>query len=262
MTFIAVMGGACSHSTTRTSATSSGRTTSSTAGATTTVSAAGPLAGKTVVIDPGHNGGNGSASAVINKPVWNGRAPEACDTTGAATASGYAEHTFNWKVGQYLKIDLERAGARVVLTRPTDTGVGPCITERAAIGNRERTDAAVSIHADGGPVSGRGFAILEPVADGPNDSVIESSRRLGDALKAAFLATGMPISTYDGVNGIQPRNDLAGVNLTSVPKVFVECGNLNNDIDAALLMSTAWQRQAADALAKGLTSFLVGPSGG
>ena len=46
-------------------------------------------------------------------------------------------------------------GATVVLTRTSNTGVGPCVTERAAIGNRARADAAISIHADGGPPGGR-----------------------------------------------------------------------------------------------------------
>ena len=90
-----------------------------------------------------------------------------------------------------------------------------------------------------------------------------ASKRLGSALRAAFLAdTGMPISTYDGVNGVQPRDDLAGLNLSTVPKVFIECGNMVNATDAALLVSPAWQQQAARALAKGLTDFLEGARSG
>ncbi len=225
--------------------------------------ASGRLAGKTILVDPGHNGGNASDPAFINKPVWNGRESEACDTAGAATRAGYAESTFDWNVAQLLKADLESQGARVVLTRMSNTGVGPCITERAAIGNQARADAAVSIHADSGPAGGRGFAILEPVADRINDAIIEPSKRLGSALRAAFLAdTGMPISTYDGVNGVQPRDDLAGLNLSTVPKVFIECGNMVNATDAALLVSPAWQQQAARALAKGLTDFLEGARSG
>ena len=47
--------------------------------------------------------------------------------------------------------------------------------------------------------------------------------------------TGMPVSTYDGADGLQPRNDLAGLNLTTVPKVLIETGNMRNATDAALL---------------------------
>jgi N-acetylmuramoyl-L-alanine amidase len=146
-----------------------------------------------------------------------------------------------------------------VLTRTSNSGVGPCVTRRAAIGNQVHANAAISIHADGGPPGGRGFTILEPVADGINNAIIGPSVILGADLRTAFAAgTGEPQSTYDGTNGIQPRNDLAGTNLSTVPKVFIECGNMRNAADAALLTSRAWQAKAAQAIATGLTIFLKG----
>ena len=213
-----------------------------------------------VAIDPGHNGGNGGDPAFINKLIFNGRSSEACDTTGTETDGGYTEAQFNFNVAQALTADLQGAGAKVVLTRTTNTGVGPCVTDRAAIGNQAHADAAISIHADGGPASGRGFAILEPVADGPNNAIVAPSAVLGQDLRNTFLAgTGEPVSTYDGTNGIQPRDDLGGINLSTVPKVFVECANMRNATDAALLTSPAWQKQVADALAQGITGFLHPP---
>ena len=219
--------------------------------------ASGILDGKVVVIDPGHNGGNVAAPSVINRLIWNGRETETCDTTGTQTDGGYTEAQFNWNVARYLAADLRAEGATVVLTRTSDTGVGPCVTERAAIGNEVRGNAAVSIHADGGPAYGRGFAILEPVADGTNDAIIGPSAFLGADLRAAFAAgTGEPVSSYDGIDGIQPRNDLAGTNLSTIPKVFVECANMRNAADAALVTSPRWQAKAARAIAAGLTTFL------
>jgi N-acetylmuramoyl-L-alanine amidase len=217
------------------------------------------LAGKVVVIDPGHNGDNFTDPAYIDSPVFNGREEESCDTTGTATDSGYTEAQFNFNVAEYLAADLRAQGATVVLTRNSNTGVGPCVTVRAAIGNEAHADAAVSIHADGGPPGGRGFAVLEPVADGGNDGVIGSSAALGSDVRAAFLAgTGEPVSDYQGSNGIEPRDDLAGLNLTTVPKVLVECANMRNAIDASLVVSPSWQQQAAAALDSGITQFLAG----
>src|SRR5689334_15773583 len=100
----------------------------------------GPLDGKVVVVDPGHNGGNAAAGAIISRPVWNGRETEACDTAGTQTADGYPESLFTWRVGLELTADLRAEGASVVLTRTSDTGVGPCITQRAAIGNEAGAD--------------------------------------------------------------------------------------------------------------------------
>jgi N-acetylmuramoyl-L-alanine amidase len=214
--------------------------------------------GKVVAVDPGHNGGNGADPSFINQVIFNGRESEACDTAGAATDGGYTEALFNWNVAQDLVADLRAQGASVVLTRTSNTGVGPCVTERAAVGNNAHADAAVSIHADGGPAAGRGFAILEPVADGVNNAIVAPSQALGADLRTAFAAgTGEPVSTYDGINGIQPRDDLAGTNLSTVPKVFVECANMRNPTDASLLVNPAWQQAAARAIAVGLAGFLA-----
>ncbi len=216
-----------------------------------------PLAGKIVGIDPGHNGLNYTAPQIINQPIWNGQEDESCDTTGTETAGGYTEAEYNFNVATYLAADLESEGAQVVLTRPNNEGIGPCVTTRAAIINNAHANVAVDIHADGGPVNGRGFAVLEPVADGPNTGVIGSSATFATIMRNAFLAdTGMPVSSYDGVAGLEPRNNLAGLNLTTVPKVLIECGNMQNATDAALLVTTAFQQSAAAAMARAITTYL------
>jgi hypothetical protein len=88
------------------------------------------------------------------------------------------------------------------------------------------TDVAIDIHADGGPTWGRGFTVLEPVTDGPNDKIIASSVRFGRYVHRAFLAgTPLRASDYYGHDGYKFRADLAGLNLTTVPKVLIECGS-------------------------------------
>src|SRR5580700_10436223 len=166
-----------------------------------------PLAGKVIGIDPGHNGRNSGDPGYINRLVWNGREWENCDTTGTETDGGYTEAQFNWNVARYLRADLIKYGAKVVMTRTSNTGVGPCVNTRAQIINRAHANVAIDIHADGGPASGRGFTVLEPVADGPNDRVIGSSRRFGSDVRSAFLSmTTMPVSTYDGVGAVAYRD--------------------------------------------------------
>jgi N-acetylmuramoyl-L-alanine amidase len=216
-----------------------------------------PLAGKIIGIDPGHNGGNFTHPAAMARLIWNGAEWETCDTTGTETDSGYTEAQFNFNVALDLRADLLRDGAQVVMTRTGDDGVGPCVNRRAEIINAARANVAVDIHADGGPVSGRGFTILEPVADGPNDSVIATSRRFGADVRQAMLAgTPMPESDYVGVDGILPRDDLAGLNLTTVPKVLIECGNMRNATDAGLLVTARFQQQVAAALTAAIVRFL------
>ncbi len=219
-----------------------------------------PLAGKVVGIDPGHNGRNYTDPAYIDHLIWNGREREACDTTGTETDSGYTEAQFNFNVARYLAGDLRAEGARVVLTRTGNDGVGPCVPRRSAIINEAHADVAIDIHADGGPAGGRGFTVLEPVADGPNDRVIGASRAFGRIVLEDFHAvTRMPVSDYDGRNGVSDRNNLAGLNLTTVPKVLVECGNMRNATDAAMLVRRSFQQLAARAFAEAITSYLTAP---
>jgi len=219
--------------------------------------AAKPLAGITVGIDPGHNGLNGTDPSFINHIIWNGRENETCDTTGTQTAGGYTEARYNFNVARYLRAALRADGAHVVMTRPDNNGVGPCVDRRAQILNHSGAQVAIDIHADGGPAWGRGFTVLEPVADGPNDQVIGSSERFGADVRAALLAhTSMPESDYYGSHGIQFRNDLAGLNLTTVPKVLIESGNMVNATDAAMLTSPRFQRQFAAALLAAILTFL------
>ena len=225
-----------------------------------TVSSGQPLAGKVVAVDPGHDGGNGADPSAINAPVFNGVGSEACDTAGTDTADGYTEHAYNFDVALRLQALLQSEGAMVVLTRTTDTGVGPCINQRAAIGNNAHAAAAVSIHADGGPVGGRGFTVIEPLPDGYNNAIISASDVLdSDMVRAYQFATGMPTSNYDGTNGISQRGDLGGLNLSTVPKVLVETGNMKSPVDAALLENAQFRQQVARGLAEGITLFLTSP---
>jgi N-acetylmuramoyl-L-alanine amidase len=228
---------------------------------TPTPTPAAPLAGKTIGIDPGHNGQNKDDPAYLARMVWNGRAMETCDTTGTESDSGYAEAAFTFAVSTDLRADLIRDGAKVVMTRQNNDGVGPCVDRRAQILNAARANVAIDIHGDGGPASGRGFTVLDPVADGPNDGVIASSLRFGTDVHAALLAhTSMPVADYYGQNGYISRDDLAGLNLTTVPKILIECGNMRNATDARLMTTPAFQQQLAAAFTTAIITFLKPPA--
>lgn len=218
----------------------------------------GSLAGKVIVIDPGHNGGNASHPAMINKKVNVINAMKACNTTGTATNDNYPEHAFTWDVSLRLAKILRAKGAKVILTRENDKGVGPCVDERAKIANRAHADASLAIHGDGAPASGHGFHIIEPaVIKGHNEQVVPRSRRLGLDMRNAFhQGTGIPYSSYLGKRGIDIRSDLGGLNVATVPAVFIECGNMRNAGDAAKMKSPAGRQRMAEALAQGFVTFL------
>lgn len=224
----------------------------------------GPLAGRTVVIDPGHNPRNRDHTAEISRQVDVGNGHKECDTTGTATNSGYAEALFTLDVSHRMRDLLEEQGARVVLTYDGDRPYGPCVDERARIGNKAEADAVVSVHADGSAAGNRGFHVLLPgrVRAGAADTtdIVGPSRDLGTRIAGLFVrATGSAPSNYiGGHTGLDTREDLGGLNLSTVPKVFIECGNMRDPKDAALLTSGAWRQKAAQGIADGITSYLKG----
>ncbi|MCW7943656.1 N-acetylmuramoyl-L-alanine amidase [Streptomyces hygroscopicus] len=226
--------------------------------------ASGALRGKVVVIDPGHNPGNVQHATEINRKVNIGTNWKECDTTGTSTNSGYTEARFTLDVARRLRTILQQQGATVKFTQDGDRPWGPCVDERARFGNEAHADAAISIHADGAAEGDRGFHVILPasVHQGAADTrpIMASSRSLGERVAGSFVrVTGSAPSNYvGGGTGLVVRDDLGGLNLSTVPKVFIECGNMRDSKDAALLTSDAWRQKAAQGISEGIVSFLRG----
>ena len=212
------------------------------------------IAGMVVFIDPGHNGSN---DASISRQVPTGRGgTKDCQTTGTATNSGYMEHTFTWDTALRVRAELNALGVRTAMSRGDDTGLGPCVDARANMANAMHPNAVVSIHADGGPPSGRGFHVnysappLNQAQAGPS---VQYARFMRDQLQAS----GIPPANYIGQDGLYGRSDLAGLNLAQYPSILVECGNMKNPADSALLESPEGRQKYADALVRGVAGFLA-----
>ncbi|WP_053727125.1 N-acetylmuramoyl-L-alanine amidase [Streptomyces sp. WM6378] len=227
-------------------------------------SGVGPLTGKTVVIDPGHNPNNFRHTEEINEPVDIGTNKKECDTTGTETNDGYTEAEFTLDVSHRIRAILEKQGAKVVFTQDGDRTFGPCVDERARIGNQAKADAVVSVHADGADEGQRGFHVILPakVKGGAADTapIVGPSRELGVRIAGKFVQdTGMNASNYVGDGtALDVRSDLGGLNLSTVPKVFIECGNMRDSRDSALLKSADWHQKAAQGIADGIMAFLGG----
>jgi N-acetylmuramoyl-L-alanine amidase len=210
-----------------------------------------------VVLDPGHNGANAAHPDEINRPVPAGRGrTKACNTTGTATNAGYPEHAFTWDVAVRVRDLLTANGVKVVLTRPDDNGVGPCVDRRAGIGNESDAAAVVSIHADGSTdQTAHGFHIAYS-APPLNEAQGEPSTRLATTMRDAMMADGFATSTYIGSAGLSPRDDLGGLNLSERPAVLVECGNMRNPAEAAKFSSPEGRESYAKAIAHGILLYV------
>jgi N-acetylmuramoyl-L-alanine amidase len=223
------------------------------------------LAGKTVFLDPGHQGTNHTEN--LSKQVSDGRGgTKDCQTTGMTALGGTPEHTITWNVAQLVKTSLESVGAKVVMSRADDSGWGGCVDDRARAANASGAQVAVSIHADststGSDAQNHGFHVIVPtlpIPDATANAVQTGAGRTASTdMRDAYEKAGFTGANYADVkDGIQERSDIAGPALTTVPDVFLEMGNGSNPDDAKILESTEGQVKHAIAITTGIVDFLL-----
>jgi N-acetylmuramoyl-L-alanine amidase len=217
---------------------------------------AAPAVKRTILLDPGHNGGNGAHPDQINKQVPDGRGgTKPCNTTGTSTDAGYPEHKFTWDVALRVGELLLANGVNAKLTRTNDTGVGPCVNVRGEMAAKMNVDAEVSIHADGAPPSGKGFHVAYP-RPALNTAQGAPSLELATALRDALKGAGLPESTYLGKAGLAPRADLAGLNTSKRPVALIECANMRNPDEAVTVSNAAGRQRYAQAITIGILAWL------
>jgi N-acetylmuramoyl-L-alanine amidase len=220
-----------------------------------------PLAGRVVVIDPGHQLGNHRYPRQINRLVPAGGFKKPCNTTGTATDGGYPEATFTWQVSRLLKARLVGLGATVRLTRHSnrEDRWGPCVDVRGRDGNKRPADLKISIHGDGSYTPGaRGFHVIAPTDRRPwTHDIYRPSRRMALYTRAALRSVGLRVANYiAGGDGLDFRADLGTLNLSNIPTVMVELGNMRNPKDAHRMTSRSGRATYARGLALAVRRFL------
>jgi N-acetylmuramoyl-L-alanine amidase len=219
-----------------------------------------PLRGTVVAVDPGHQLGNAAHPRQVNRRVWVGLW-KPCNTTGTATRGGFPEATFTWRVSRRLAGRLRDLGAEVRLTRTTNSrdDWGPCIDRRGRFGARVGADVLVSVHGDGAAPGVSGFFVVRPGRRaGYTDDIARPSRRLALRVRAGLVDAGFERSTAYGGDGLDTRRDLGTLNMSDVPAVLVELGNMRNRGDARCMTSRRCRDRYAAGLATGLKAYLTG----
>jgi len=223
----------------------------------------------TIVIDPGHGGGD----------------------SGAHSANGDEEKSIVLSVAHRLREKLERLGRyRVVMTRTDDAFVS--LADRVKIARDNQAALFVSIHADflsrrEGDARG---ATVYTVSDRASDA---EAARLAEKENKADLIAGMDLSAqsddivnilYDlthretknfsslfqrtlvaqlkagGVLTHQDSMRSAGfvvLKAPDIPSVLVELGYLSNAEDTKNLLSDAWRDKVADGMVTAVQAFFA-----
>ncbi len=222
------------------------------------VLAAGALGGRAaqaarpiVVIDPGHDAKANPATEPIGPGSQTRKIKDGGGTRGVVT--GISEATLTLAVSKRLKLLLENAGVRVIMTRTTTAGVSMGNVARAKIANDAGADLFLRIHADGSSSSStHGTHTLIPARRrGWTDDIYAPSKRAGSLVQEALVAR---LGSQD--RGLDERSDITGFNWADVPAILVEMGFMTNPTEDRLLATPAYRAKAARGMCEGVLEFL------
>ena len=208
-----------------------------------------------VVLDPGHDLRANPATEPIGPGSTTRKIKDGGGTSGVV--SGLAEAELNLRVALRLRVLLERAGVRVVMTRTKTAGTSIGNVARARIANRASAALFLRIHADGASDSGvRGTHTLHPsLRRGWTDDIYVASTRAARIIQGEVVrALAFPD------RGLQERSDFTGFNWSDAPVVLAELGFMTNPTEDRLLATEAYQHRAALGLCRGALRFLGRPT--
>jgi len=204
-----------------------------------------------VVVDAGHDQYGNPATEPIGPGSSTRKIKDGGGTSGVV--SGLHEADLNMRVALRVRLLLERAGLRVVMTRTRTEGVSMGNIARARIANGARARLFLRIHADGSTdPRARGTHVLYPAFHaGWTDDIYAASKRAATVVQSETRrALGFPD------RGLQERTDYTGFNWADVPAILVEMGFMTNPTEDGLLATPAYQRRAAVGMCRGTLRFL------
>ncbi|MBE5810581.1 MAG: hypothetical protein E7318_06540 [Clostridiales bacterium] len=196
----------------------------------------GPLAGLTILVDPGHGGYDGGARC---------------------RDSGMWEKELNLAVSRKVRDALVSRGAQVVMTRDADvdlctpdrpaslTKKRQDMQNRIAIAREHSIDLLLSIHMN--EYRARSESGPQVFYRAGNDG----GRLLAGCLQEALIRVLQPQKQRAAMAG-----DYFILQLEA-PSALVECGFISNPTEEKLLRSADYQARLAEAIAEGVTEYVV-----
>ncbi|PGU12379.1 N-acetylmuramoyl-L-alanine amidase [Bacillus cereus] len=190
------------------------------------------LKGKTIVIDPGHGGG---------------------DRGTKGKSLGTVEKDLNLKVAQNIKKELEeRTDAKVILTREKDSSLLPETKQkeelqaRVKVAQDHSADLYISIHHDAFEDKNVKGITTHYGANKRND------KKLAKSVQEAIF--NQNINTRD--RGIR-RSDFLVLRETSAPAILIELGFTSNESDEKRMNSEEFQAKSKKGIVDGVIHYFT-----
>ena len=198
--------------------------------------------GKTIVIDPGHGGGNRGTRSILSGTKFE------------------KEYSLDW--ARRLKPLLEKKGWKVHLTRDSDVDIP--LTERVAFAEKHKADLFVSLHFNSSfpklDPSGIETYALTPLGlpsttsrsakedrntEYPGNAFDEFNLRLAAGVHSSLIA-----ATGSTDRGVKRARFMTVLQEQKRPAILIEGGFLSNPDEARLISSPAYRQKLALAVAK------------
>lgn len=180
------------------------------------------LAGKKIVLDPGHGGHD----------------------SGAIGVTGLRESDVNLQLARLLANRLSAEGAHVIWTRNTDVYIP--LADRPDVANRIGADVFISIHNNSCPEH----------CTGSGTETYFLPTRWENQLLAASIQHELVRAIGLEDRGIKQRN-LAVLRHSEVPAVLVEVAFLSSPHEERLLRDRSFLERAADGLYRGVRRYMA-----
>lgn len=189
------------------------------------------LAGKTVFLDAGHGGHDGGASGQY----------------------GVKEKDVNLAITLKVAELLRSQGAKVLFSRPDDTFID--LYQRTSMANEQNSDIFVSIHSNANTnraIAGTSTYYYAPEALPQLYEQKADRQRLAQDVQQELVAT---LGRRD--IGVLQAN-FAVLRTSVMPSILIETAFVSNNEEEALLGSADFQQRAAEAIARGISSYFNG----
>ena len=204
-----------------------------------------------VCIDPGHQGSWVDMSAPESIAPGSDQTKAKCTTGTTGKTTGVPEYQLNLDISLALEKELTDRGYKVAMTRKdNDTAISN--SERALFASENGCDIAVRIHANGSDdtsVSGALAMVMSQNNPYVGNLFEESSRLATSILNSYCMETGFKNL------GIQPHDDMTGLNWSKVPVMILEMGFMSNASDDTLMQDKEMQKKMVKGIADGIDAY-------
>ncbi|MEG0365312.1 MAG: N-acetylmuramoyl-L-alanine amidase [Coprobacillus sp.] len=204
---------------------------------------------KVIVINAGHQGKSNNSKEPVGPNSSVMKAKVSSGATGVSSRMTESQITLD--VALKLRDVLQSRGYTVVMTR-TSQNVNISNKERAEIGNKNNAAAVISIHCDSTTNSStRGAHTIAPKSGNPyNPQIYSASSSLAQKVISSYCA-----STGIKSRGVSYRDDLTGLNWSTVPSIYLEMGFISNSTEDKMLSDSSFQNKCATGIANGIDNY-------